>query len=406
MNTSTEDRLPQCGRPPEGETTSLLDVLIDVMKHKKAIGIFAFVAALVTVVVSLLLPNIYTGTARLIPPEQRQSSAVMLLGQLGVLPSLAGNALGIKNPADLYVGMLKSRTVADSIIGRFGFQQIYETDTMVETRKLLADNTTFTAGKDGIIAIEFDDEDPKRAAAVANAYIEELDKLTRSLAITEAAQRRLFFEQQLKQAKGELAEAELALKATQEKTGLIKLDDQGRAIIEAVATLRAQIAAKEVELRAMRSFATEQNSDYVRTQQQLAGLRVELSKLERAQLSGSGDLLLPTGKVPEAGLEYLRRYRDVKYQETIFELLLRQFEAAKIDEAKEFGVLQVVDQAVVPDKKSKPKRALLVILASVLAAFSGMLFAFLHEAVQRASQDPQQVTRLAALRRYASLRWK
>jgi uncharacterized protein involved in exopolysaccharide biosynthesis len=308
--------------------------------------------------------------------------------------------VGIKNPNDLYVGMLKSRTVADNIIDRFELQKLYDKDTMVETRKEFASNSSITAGKDGLITIEFDDEDPKRAAAIANAYVEALDKLTQSLAVTEAAQRRLFFERQLMQAKEDLSKAEVALKVTQEQTGLIKLDDQGRAIIEAVAALRGQISAKEVELRAMRTFTTENNPDYIRTQQQLAGLRTELTKLERAQISGGGDILLPTGKVPEAGLEYLRKFRDVKYNETIFELLAKQFEAAKIDEAKEAAIIQVVDQAIAPDRKSKPKRSLIVILFAFLGGVVAVTIAFLCEAYQKARQNPQGAARLDTLRSY------
>jgi len=383
---------------------SLLELLIVLVKHKKLILGTIFTAAVLSAIVSLLLPNIYTGTARVLPPQQSQSNAAIMLGQLGTLAGMAGGSLGIKNPNDMYVGMVKSRTVADRIISRFDLKQLYGKDTMVDTRKTLASNTTVLAGKDGLITIDFEDKEATRAAAVANAYVEELDTLTQVLAVTEAAQRRLFFERQLQQARKDLAHAEVALKKTQEDTGLIKLDDQGRALIEAVAALRGQVSAKEVELRAMRTFTTEKNPDYVRTQQQLAGLRAELAKLERGHASSQGDNLLPTGKVPEAGLEYVRKYRDVKYQETIFELLARQFEAAKLDEAKEAAIIQVVDKAVVPDRKSKPKRALIVILVTLVASFGSLLWVLVIEARERASRDPVQAARLAALRRYASFR--
>jgi tyrosine-protein kinase Etk/Wzc len=387
-----------------GEEISFLEFLIVVAKHKVMIGVSVLAAAVLSAAISFLLPNIYTGTARLLPPQQSQSAAAMLLGQLGGLAGIAGNSLGIKNPNDLYVGMLKSRTVADKIIDRFDLQKLYEKDTMVETRKELEDNSSVTVGKDGLITIEFDDEDPKRAADVANAYVEELQILTQSLAVTEASQRRLFFEQQLKQARDELASAEIAMKAIQEKTGLIKLDDQGRAIIEAVATLRARIAAKEVELGAMRTFATDNNSEYVRGQRELSALRGELVKLERAQVAGAGDILLPTGKVPEAGLAYLRGLRDVKYYEAVFELLAKQFEAAKIDEAKESAIIQLVDKAIPLDRKSKPKRTLIVIVVSLIAGMAALLLAFIHEARERARADPIQAARLAALQRYTSFR--
>jgi tyrosine-protein kinase Etk/Wzc len=181
----------------DDDEISLLDLLIVLAKHKKMILGVTFGAAVVSAIISLLLPNIYTGTAKVLPPQQSQSTASMMLGQLGGLAGLAGGSLGIKNPNDLYVGMLKSRTVADNIIARFELQKLYDQDTMVGTRNEFADNSSITTGKDGLITIEFEDRDPKRAAAIANAYVEELDKLTQSLAVTEAAQRRLFFERQL-----------------------------------------------------------------------------------------------------------------------------------------------------------------------------------------------------------------
>ena len=397
---STPEDVKQPAPAGDEDEISLLDVLIVLAKHKKTIAGVTVGAAIVSAIISLLLPSIYTGTAKVLPPQQNQTTAALLLGQLGGLAGLAGNTLGIKNPNDLYVGMLKSRTVADSIINRFDLQKLYDSDYMVDTRQKLADHTSITAGKDGLVTIEFEDEDPKRAATIANAFVEELDRLTQSLAVTEAAQRRLFFERQLQQAKDELSKAEVALKVTQERTGLIKLDDQGKAIIEAVANLRAQIAAKEVELRAMRTFATENNSEVIRRQQQLAGLRGELTKLERAKISGLGDILLPTGKVPEAGLEYLRKYRDVKYQETIFELLAKQFEAAKMDEAKDAAIIQVVDQAITPDRRSKPRRRIIVIVTGLLAFFAAILWAFVCEFHSAARNDARQAQRLDALKRY------
>ena len=387
------------------EGVDVLDHLIVLAKHKKLIAGVTLSATIVAAIISVLLPNIYTGIARILPPQQSQTTASMMLGQLGGLAGLAGTSLGIKNPNDLYVGLLGSRTVSDSIIEKFALRKLYDKSTMSETRIQLAHNSNFVSGKDGFITVEFSDEDPQRAAAIANAFVEELQKLTQSLAVTEAAQRRLFFEGQLLQAKRDLANAEIALKLTQEKTGLIILDEQGRAIIESVATLRAQIAAKEVQLRAMRTFTTNQNPDYVRAQQQLNGLRSELEKLEHAQFSKSGDILLSSGKVPEAGLEYVRRVRDVKYHETIFELLARQLEVAKIDEAKDAAIVQIVDLAVPPDRKSKPSRSTIVLVVALIAAFASIILAFARETWERVSEDPTKADQLTALRSYA-LPWR
>ena len=374
----------EAGRPSGDDELNLLDIAIVLAKHRKLIVGLPLLAAIITTGITLLMPNIYTGRAVLMPPQQQQTTAAIMLGQLGALAGVAGGTLGIKNPSDLYVGMLKSRTVADALIERFKLKELYDEDTQVETRKVLADNTELTSGKDGLIVIAVDDKDPMRAADMANAYVEELEKLTSNLAVTEAGQRRLFFEKQLLQAKEDLAQAEVGLKETQEETGLVQLDQQGRAMIEAVATLRAQIVSREVQLAAMRSYATESNPEFVKTQQEMASLRTELRKLERGAGAGA-DLLVPTKDIPKAGLAFARKYRDVKYAETIFELMAKQFEMAKIDEARDAAVIQVVDKAVPLDKKSKPRRALMVLLVTIIWGLAVVFFVIARESIRKAN---------------------
>jgi uncharacterized protein involved in exopolysaccharide biosynthesis len=296
--------------------------------------------------------------------------------------------------------MLKSRTVADALIKRFNLQQKYEKKTLEDTRKALSQETQVASGKDGFITIEYSDKDPKFAANVANAYVEELDKLNNTLAVTEASRKRLFFETQLKMTRDNLAAAEVGFKQTQERTGLIQPEAQGQAIIMAASNLRAQVTAAEVKLQSMGSFATPQNPDYQKLQQNLTSLRAQLAKAERNGVQGRGDIMVPTGKLPETGLEYIRKMRDLKYQETLFELLSKQFEIAKIDEAKEAALIQVVDKALVPEQKSKPKRSLIVILATLMALFLGVLLAFVREASERASQDPASAERMNLIHRY------
>jgi tyrosine-protein kinase Etk/Wzc len=361
----------------EGDEINLQDIAILLAKHKKVVLGFPFMAAIIAAGVTFLLPNTYTGRAVLMPPQQQQSTAAMMIGQLGSLAGIAGNTLGIKNPNDLYVGILKSRTVADSIIERFNLRTIYDADTLGEARKSLGKNAGMTSGKDGLIVIEVDDKDPERAANLANAYVEELEKLTSKLAVTEAGQRRLFFQKQLSQAKEDLAKAEIGLKESQEKTGLVQLDQQGRAMIEAVATLRAQIVAREVEISGMRAYATDNNPDFLKIQQEIYGLKSELKKLER----GGGvvdDLLIPTGRIPALGLEYLRKFRDVKYAETIFELMAKQYELAKLDEARDAALIQTVDRAVAPDEKSAPKRLLIILFSTCLAGVIAGLYVLIR----------------------------
>jgi tyrosine-protein kinase Etk/Wzc len=357
---------------------SLFDILAVLAKHKLLLIGLPLLAGLIGLAVSFIMPKIYSAKAVLMMPQQSQSGSAAMLGQLGALAGAAGGALGVKSPADLYVGLLKSRTVADRLLERFELQKIYDEKLGSSARKELAKNTVIMAGKDGLINIEVEDENPKRAADIANAYHEELGKLTRTLAVTEASQRRLFFEKQLVQAREELATAEFNLQKTQEKTGVIQLEGQARAIIEGVAQLRAQIAAKEVQLGAMRTFATAQNPDYLRAQQELSGLRAQLKGREQESSSKEGSLI-STGKVPQVGLEYLRKLREVKYHEAIMEIMARQFELAKVDEAKDSTTIQVVDKAIEPDRKSKPKQAMIAIGAFFAALFFAILLAFLLE---------------------------
>jgi tyrosine-protein kinase Etk/Wzc len=343
------------------------------------------------------MDNVYTATARILPPQQSSSSTLAMLAQLGGPAALLGGAATARN-TDLYAGMLKGHTIADRLIERFRLQNRYSKKTVLDTRTQLAAQTTIAAGRDGIISISFDDKDPKFAAQVANSYVEELQALVHNLAISEAAQRRLFFEQQLASARKQLAEAEIALKKTQEDTGLIRLDEQGRALIEAIARLRGEIAAREVELVAARTYATESNPQLQVIRQQIAGLRSELAKLERSGGTGSGDVILPTGRVPEAGLEYLRKYRDLKYNETIYEVLAKQYEVARLDEAKEAAIVQFVDKAVPPDRKSKPYRSLIVLAMTFIAGVLTLLWVLVREVATRARRDPETDQKLRTLR--------
>jgi uncharacterized protein involved in exopolysaccharide biosynthesis len=379
---------------------NLMDLVLVIAKHNRFILKLTGTVAVLAVAISLIMPNIYTAKTVILPPQQGSSTASMLMSQLGGLAGLAGGAAGIKSPNELHMGMLKSRTVADALNARFKLQQKFEAKTMEATRKTLASATEIKSGKDGFITIEYSDEDPKLAASVANAYVEELDKLNNTLAITESSRKRLFFEKQVKATRDNLAAAELGMKQTQERTGLIQPEAQGQAIIMVASNLRAQVTAAEVKLQSMGSFATPQNPDYQKLQQNLTSLRAQLAKVQGSARQGRGDIMVPTGKLPETGLEYIRKMRDLKYQETLFELLSKQFEIAKIDEAKEAALIQVVDKALVPEKKSKPKRSLIVILATLMAFFIGVLLAFVREASERASQDPASAERMNLLRRY------
>ena len=383
--------------PMDDDEINLMDLLLVVAKHNRFIIKLTVLVAVLSVGVTLLMPNIYTAKVMIMPPQQSQSSAAsMLMAQVGALGGLAGVD---KSPSGLYIGMLKSRSVADNLIERFKLMAVFEQKTYIATRKILEGAVTMTAGKEGMISIEFDDKDPKLAADIANGYVDALDGLVRRIAVTEAGRRRLFFEGELKKTQDKLDNAELAMKTLQEKTGVISMEGQSAAILSAEASLRAQIASKEIELSAMRGFATAQNPDVRRTEQMLVSLRTQLAKLEHQAQATEADMPSKS-KIPGMAIDYVHRMRDLKYNETLFAFVSQQLASAKLDEAKDAPVIQVVDNALVPEKKSKPKRALIVILATMLAFFVGVLFAFFKEASERASLDPLAAERMSLLRRY------
>lgn len=343
-------------------------------RHKVRIGAATLAATAVTAAVVFLIPVRYTAEAVILPPQPEASAQGMLMSAasgalgLGMLAGGAGAAGLLRTPGDLYVGLLKSRTVSDSIISRFHLQRLYDEDTMVDTRKHLDRRITIAVAKDMLIHIRVEDRDPQRAADMANAYVDALYRDNTRLALTAAAQRRLFFEQQLDTEKEALAKAEAAFKGQQQTSGLINPAGQSAMLLRAAAEVRAEIASREVELRSARLYAGPDNTDVRQIEESVAGLRTQLEKLEGSGGATDGGLLVPARQIPQAGLDYLRKMRDVKYHETLFELLAKQYEAARIDEARQAPLVQVVDRAEPADKKSWPPRALLIGLAAALAA--------------------------------------
>jgi uncharacterized protein involved in exopolysaccharide biosynthesis len=390
------------GKSDSGES-DLIDVLIVVAKHKKTIGWVTAAAAALSVSVSLVMPNVYKATAKLMPPQQSQGGAAALIAQLGGVANMAAGVAGLKNPNDLYVGMLQSRTVADNIIARFNLKSVYEVDSQEKARKALDDNTVVRSGKDGLITIEVEDKNQKLVASLTNAYAEELLKLTRVLAVTEAGQRRLFFEQQLELAKNNLAAAEMKLKGGLDTHGVISVDAESRAVLLTVARLRAEVSAKEIEINSMRPFVTVENPDYKRADEELKSLRGELSKLENGR---KGDEADPVAGATPGGLANIKILRDVKYFQMLYELLAKQYEFARMDEAKDVATIQVLDKAVEPERKSKPKRAIIVIVSTLLAFIGAVGWAFMSEMKKKILQTPDSAARLAELQSHLQFKKK
>jgi tyrosine-protein kinase Etk/Wzc len=390
---------------------TFLDTLLVLARRKKFILFMTVAFAAVACAVSFFLPSEYTSTIVILPPQQGSSLSSMLgdLGGLSSLAGLAGSALGTKNTADMYVSMLKSEAVEDAVIQKYGLLQQYHKKYFYDARKRLESHTIIDGSKkDGLIRLSFEDRNPARAAEIANGYIEILRGLSQHLAITEAAQRRQVFEQQLEKAKNDLADSEEALKQTELSTGFVQIDSQARALIESAARLRAEVVAKEVQIQAMQAYAGEGNPDLQEQQQELSGLRSQFNQLVGPNGSSPDDLFLSKGNVPEAALEYARKLRDVKYNEAVFEVLARQLEIAKIDEAKEGGFLQIVNPAMTPERRSFPKRMWITMGAAAFGLSLAIVFALLEVRLARMRANPIEAEKLAELRqelsRFASSR--
>ncbi|HLY39672.1 MAG TPA: Wzz/FepE/Etk N-terminal domain-containing protein [Terracidiphilus sp.] len=392
-----------------GEDFSWLDFFLILAQRRKFILAFTVICTIAAAAVSLVLPVEYTATVVILPPQQNSSfggSLAMQLAGLGSMSGLAESTLGLKNLNEMYVSMLKSRSVEDAVIQKFGLMREYHKKYDVDARKALEKHTEIDGStKDGLIKLSFENRNAERAAAIANGYVDQFRNLSQHLAITEAAQRRIIFDQQLKKTNDDLANAEQALKETQLSTGMIQVDAQSRAFIEAAAHLRAQVVAKQVQIEAMRSYAANDNPALIEAQRELDGLNAQYNHLVGSQGNSSDDLFLPRGKIPQAGLEYIRKLRDVKYYEAIFEILARQLEIAKLDEAKEGGFIQVVDPAMVPSKKSFPKRMLITAGAAAVALTLAILWVMFQAGLERmAAADPAKREKLILLRQTLGLR--
>ena len=369
----------------------MVDILIAMARQKTLLISMPIIGGAIALVITLMLKPVFTSSVVLLPPQQQSSGMSSVLGQLGGLGGMAGGLASLKNPGDLYIGMLQSRTVADILIDRFKLKERYGTSTMARTRKTLENSTKIGAAKSGLITIDVEDHDSQMAADLANAYVKELTLMTETMAVSEASRRRVFFARQLESAKDKLSDAEVNLKKVQEATGMIELVGQVKGLIANTAQLQGTIAAKEVQLSSMRSFATANNPELIRVQDEIRGLNDQLFKLNKGQLSKNGDIAIPTGKIPEVSVEYIRSLRDVKYYETIFELLAKQFEMAKIDEAKDANLIQVLDKALPAEKKSGPKSQLIVLGGILGGALLGVILALFRDFLHRSKlQNPDE----------------
>ena len=374
----------QGGGGYEDDEISLLDLLLVVVDNLRLLVIGPLLIGLGALGVSYTMPPIYTAKTQFLPPQQQQSSAASMLASLGALGGLAGAATGLKSPADQYIAFMKSVSVQDALIERFKLVEKYEAKLKTDARMALTGSVRIASGKDGLISVEVDDKDPKFAADLANAHVDELRSLLARLAVTEAQQRRMFFEKQLQITKENFTKADLALKSSGVSSSVLKTSPASA--VEAVARLKAGISVQEVKLGTMRNYLTESSPDFKQALSELASLKTQLAKAEKEE---------PASKDAS---DYVARYREFKYQETMFELFAKQLELAKVDESREGAVIQVLDIAEPPERKAKPKKAMIAVIAALASGFALLLFVFIRSALKNASQDEETKLRMASLK--------
>ena len=385
-NQSAENNMPM-GMQDDDEI-SLLDLLQTIVDNLRLLVLGPLVVGFTALGISFLIPPSYTAKTQFLPPQQQQSAAASMLASLGSLGGLAGAVGGIKNPADQFIAYMKSVTLQDSLIERFKLIERYEVKTKTDARLALAGSVRAASGKDGLISVEVDDKDPNFAAELANAHVEELGKLLGKLAITEAQQRRLFFEKQLTLAKDKLIQSEIALKATGVSGSVLKSNPASA--VAAVAGLQAAVTTQEVKLGAMRGYLAETAPDFKLAMSELFNLRVQLAKQEK-------DSPATGGKAATEG-DYITKYREFKYHETLFELFSKQFELAKVDEAREGAVIQVLDAAQAPERKSKPKKAMIAMIATLASGFALLLFVFLRQTLSNAGLNSESSQKMSNIK--------
>jgi tyrosine-protein kinase Etk/Wzc len=388
--------------PPKEQEIDLLALSLVFLKRKRLICGGALAFGVIITVAFLVVSPMYEATSVLMPPQPSSGS---LTSQL--MTAVGGSALGgllgagSATTGDLYVGLLKSPAVLDPIIDHFNLMQLYRLNTRVETRKTLSEDiltATVDTDNGGIILVTVQDAEPKRAAEMSNAFVAQLTRLFDRVADSEAGRRRVFFEGELRKALDALSNAEDGMRAFQEVSGVINIEDQYSAVLQGIAAIKAQIAAKEVQLQVMRTYATGSNPDLKKTKEEAQALREQLGKLEEKEKDYGGGTIIPAGQIPSLGTEFLRKIRELKFRQELYELLIKLYEGARLDEARESGMVQVAFAAIPPDKATKPKMILVVPIAMVLGFVLFSMWGFLCEFLERIRENPKNEAGLRSFR--------
>ncbi len=387
----------------DDEEVHLLDYWRVVRKHVRLIVVLYIITVLATMGYSLWLPKIYESTATILAPDERGASGLGLataLAASGIAQAVPGLSMPSLTPQrDIFVTMLKSRTMAEDVVQRFDLQERYQAPFLSDAIRRLYGMTTVTLSKDGVISVKVQETDPQLAAAIANFYVAHLDQMITRFATTEASKQRVFIADRLTETERELHGAEQALRQFQETNKVIALQEQARGAVETAAHLKGEIMASEVQLEVMRKFATDANPEVVKLKQRIQEMKRHLSGMQygkgwvlpaenRNPGEPRNEIYIPFAQVPELGIELARVMRDVKVQETVYTLLTQQLEQAKIAEARDMPTVQALDKAVPADRKSKPKIRFNMAVAGITSLFVGILLAFFIEYVAGLKQSP------------------
>lgn len=373
----------------DAQEINLLELLLVIVKRKMMIILICTIATVASVTHALTVPSIYSATAKVLPPQREGGGGGLsaLLGQAGGLVGLAAGSVG--GGSDVYLAILKSRSIADAVVLRLNLAKVYQSPTLEDARFSLEKSVKVQAGKDGVISITADAMDPKLAALIANSFVDELSKMTIRLNLTKAGTERVFLEKRLDMVRKDLARAEEDLKSFSQRHKIVQVDSQVKAAIEGVARLKADLASKEVQLAVLNSKQTQNSPEVKATEAAIRRLKAEIGALGSGASGSEG--IPSVGDVPGVGLEYSRKLRDLKAQEAIFEQLMKQYEMVKLNEAKDTSSFQVLDDAVAPNGRRWPKRSQIVFLSTVAAFFFSLLVVFVQEYFSRLSDRDKEI---------------
>lgn len=371
------------------EELSLLDIVGIIWRRKWLVFWLTFIFGSVTLIIAVTSTLIYRAECRITPPASSSRNSG-ILAQLGGIADLVGLPTTATS-GQMMIGIIKGNSVVDAIIDKFNLMELYEQEIRLRAREATLKNLEAEEdAKSGIVSIAFLDESPDRAADIANAFVAELSKKLLELSVNDSTQKRNFFENQLTQAQQELSVAENEFITYQQSRGVISFETQTGAILASINSLRNRIAAKNVEISTLSSYARRDNPRLRLAQSELEAMTRELRKLEEEQQRNdrysrntSGDLISSVGQLPELGIEYQKYLRNLRFATAKYEMMLRQFENARLGEASDISTIQVVDPATPPDYKYKPKRARMVILGTMAGFMLGVFWAFLSDYMRK-----------------------